>query len=467
MLTVSRTGTDNHFFLSDVDNNGGACHMLVRKYIQQRLQEYYAQPLDHVVGSLNSSTSSSRNRIPFRFLFGEYHWNYIYGRAYRRTKGQWLTPSELFTPYYSQCIARWMVRQMQWKMKQSQPSLVNLEIVELGGGRGTNAMNILDYIHESVPDDIYPNISSYTVVDYSQPLLDYQQETFSTTIHASKFSSQNLDLCEYASSTLGFDATTSSQLPLFSTKPSPFKKNKTVTIVFGLEILDNLPHDKIRYCSRTGIVEQTELVIVDETNRQMKELFVPLSDPILQNVLQNYPIVQSPYQTQCYWIPTVACGIIRAIFKERPEAFLLLADFDSFVNAVPKPASAVMADAPSDTIAPLPAVGDPIVTNMNDVDLTSYLQLSETATDILFPTNFHALAAFLRACRQPLMSRTYPVCTMVQKQSEFLQIHGPEQVKSTTSWWTGFSPMVHDFVNCSILSVGAHDPLPATRRRKI
>jgi Putative S-adenosyl-L-methionine-dependent methyltransferase len=435
--------------------------MLVRKYIQQRLQEYYAQPLDHVVGSLISSNQSSQKTIPFRLLFGEYHWKYVYRKAYQRTKGQWLTPSELFAPYYSQCIARWMIQQIQWKMKQAQSTSMNVEIVELGGGRGTNAMNILDYIHATVPDDIYPNITSYTVIDYSKPLLDHQREIFSATIHASKFLIRSLDLCEYALSSPGFDTAVPSQVSLFSTKASPSKKRKTITIVIGLELLDNLPHDKIRYCDRTGQAEQTELTAVDATNGPMKEIFVPLSDLILQNILQYYPVVQSPFQTECYWIPTVACGIIHGLFKERPDACLLFADFDSFVNAIPNPAvSAPTATEgiSSDTRTPLPAVGDPVVTDMNDVDLSSYMQCSETATDILFPTNFYALAYFVKACRQLVASRKFPLRTIVRKQNEVLQIHGPEQVHATTSWWTGYSPMIHDFVNCSILTSGAHDP---------
>ena len=41
----------------------------------------------------------------------------------------------------------------------------------------------------------------------------------------------------------------------------------------------------------------------------------------------------------------------------------------------------------------------------------------------------------------------------VHKQADFLLKHGPEQVAATTSWLTGYSPMVDDFANCSVLTV--------------
>jgi hypothetical protein len=45
----------------------------------------------------------------------------------------------------------------------------------------------------------------------------------------------------------------------------------------------------------------------------------------------------------------------------------------------------------------------------------------------------------------------------VQKQSQFLAEFGPKQVEDTTSRWTGFSPLVDDFSNCSVLYVSRID----------
>ena len=39
------------------------------------------------------------------------------------------------------------------------------------------------------------------------------------------------------------------------------------------------------------------------------------------------------------------------------------------------------------------------------------------------------------------------------KQNEFLERYGPEEVEATKSWWTGYSPLLEDFTNCSVLTI--------------
>jgi hypothetical protein len=210
-----------------------------------------------------------------------------------------------------------------------------------------------------------------------------------------------------------------------------------------------------------------------------REVFVPLQDPLLQHVLQHYPVSvgnvpSHQEQMQCYWIPTIACGMIQAIFNERPNTLLLFADFDSFINVVPKKvihASSKLTrlqafdDAnilSATAIVPVqPAMGEPIVTDMNDIDLVSYLHATTTATDILFPTNFHSLASYIQSIRTSMVGATrsdtihdrsdatttpppseYEWTVSTQKQSDFLSSYGPEQVRATTSWCFGYSPMI-------------------------
>lgn len=50
----------------------------------------------------------------------------------------WLTPVELFKPWYGQAVAKYIVRHHSLR-KQRQP----LHIAEVGGGNGTLAANIL------------------------------------------------------------------------------------------------------------------------------------------------------------------------------------------------------------------------------------------------------------------------------------------------------------------------------------
>jgi Putative S-adenosyl-L-methionine-dependent methyltransferase len=516
--------------------------MLVRKYIHQRLQEYYAQPFDKVVGSLHqpygrfvslNNNQKKINRIPFRYLLGEYHWNYIYGNLYRNTVGQWLTPSELFSPYYGQCIALWIIQQIEQVQHEDNIGTTtatatissgtvpkNIEIIELGGGRGTNAIDILDYIHQHYYEMIYQHITSYTILDSSKPLLQYQNENFynnntNAIRHTSKIHTRYLDLYNYACTDSFIDrATTTNQQPSLSLSENDHQCSKvdssetTITIIIGLEILDNLPHDKIRVTMKRGtnnhnkthatnantistkslrntIVEQAELIhdisntvsnsidTEEQTNSHhhhqqrtcYKEVYVPLTDPLLQNVLQYYPLVVSNHQTTTnyyndYWIPTIACTIINKILQERPNALFLFADFDCFMNVIPKKSSNDNTTDKNNNknkndshSFPVPAIGEPIVTDMNDCDLVSYLHPSDTVTDILFPTNFHTLASYIQSIQRTTRATTDKVVT-IQKQYDFLQFYGPQQVIATTSYLTGYSPMIHDFENCTVLTIG-------------
>uniref|UniRef100_A0A7S3LFK2 Uncharacterized protein n=1 Tax=Amphora coffeiformis TaxID=265554 RepID=A0A7S3LFK2_9STRA len=185
----------------------------------------------------------------------------------------------------------------------------------------------------------------------------------------------------------------------------------------------------------------------------MEEVFVPLDDPLIQRVLEvcpSYLQVGAKYM----WIPTVFLGVLDHFCQLRPNLHVLLADFDW----LPGPDTR---ERPSS----VRAYGEPLVTNMNDVDQPCYLSsLSSSAAgqssssmnssmkdnsdklcDILFPTNFDKLADFVHAV-------TPHQNVEVQKQAEFLQNYGPEQVAATQSWLTGFSPMLGDFENCSVLT---------------
>ena len=138
--------------------------MLVRKQIHKLLSSYYNQPHNTVVGS-TSYQSNEINPINFRSVLGEWHWRRIYQGLYRNQAGQWLTPVELFRPYYSRIIANFIAMEMKKFSSNNE-----YEIVELGGGRGTNCRCILDHLQNQHPG-IYEKVKSYTIMDSSPTLL--------------------------------------------------------------------------------------------------------------------------------------------------------------------------------------------------------------------------------------------------------------------------------------------------------
>jgi Putative S-adenosyl-L-methionine-dependent methyltransferase len=462
--------------------------MLMRQYIHKRLWDYYAQPASSVVGSITAAAhNTGSSAIPFSRLWGEWHWKHVYGRLYRQSSGQWLTPCELFAPYYSQSLANYIVQRHKKLGSNVSSSSPRLRLVELGGGRGTHALSVLDHLERTAPD-LYKTCT-YTLLEASPTLHAAQDAVASQSRHGDKMYTHLVDLYTVAMSTI---TDPEAEFGLISTAMQSDNDDTTTTadpchvVVMGLEILDNLPHDKIRITRpaaggttalSTVPLEQAELVPLhgttsDDTSDCWQEVFYPLSDPLLQQVLQHYPVHLVSPHTQTVWIPTVACTVLDVLSRQcrsssgAHHATILLADFDSFGATSPRTES---------------EEGTPIVTNMHDVDHASYLSMTSTPTDILFPTHFSRLALYceslfsatLRAPtktdtevghrdneRYKLASGTGSAVRIeLLRQADFLSRHGPEQVAATSSWLTGYSPMIHDFINCSVLTISVSHPV--------
>mmetsp|Transcript_27666 Transcript_27666/g.64101 ORF Transcript_27666/g.64101 Transcript_27666/m.64101 type:complete len:316 (-) Transcript_27666:28-975(-) len=217
-----------------------------------------------------------------------------------------------------------------------------------------------------------------------------------------------------------------------------FSKSQTQTIVFALELLDNLGHDKVRQSPQTQMLEQAEIAPGDDGG--LREVFVPLSDGLLSRILSKVPSYGGgPKDLGAHWVPSVACGVLGHLLENRPHSQVVLADFDW----LPAP------DLSGGSPPPITewAAGEPIVTSMDGLDHACYLQ-SPPLCDILFPTDFRKL---LRFVQHSVRGRDQEA--KVQKQAAFLQACGPHLVAETKSWLTGYSPLLDDFGNCSVLTI--------------
>ena len=372
---------------------------LLRRYIGKKLSDYYAQPSNLVVGS-------SSEPINFRNLLGEWHWKRVYKNLYDAKQGQWLTPVELFRPHYSQILAEYCIHQQKL-------SSAEFEIVELGGGRGTNASCVLAHLQQKYPE-VYERLSSYTIVDSSPSLHALQQDLLLQGEFSSKLKFLQKDLTDVAESK-------TTLLPSVSKIP---------TIFLALELLDNLGHDKV---IRDVASRKIEHAVIENG----EEVFRPLSDPLLKQVLLHLPSYGGS-NGKPIWVPSVACGVLMEIAKSRPNSWLVLADFDF----LPTPDL----DERTGERKTLLAEGEPLVTDMNGIDHDCYLN-SPQLVDVLYPVDFVKLARF----SEKVFANGGEVA--LKKQNTFLLDNGPSQVHATRSRWTRFSPMVHDFSNCSVLTV--------------
>ena len=123
----------------------------------------------------------------------------------------WLTPCELFTPYYSNVLANFAAATMQSYTSNSSNTANGrndglFEIVEIGGGRGTNAKALLNHLNKHHPN-MYDRLHRYTIFDTSTTLHELQREVLlagseinsdEPILHADKIKLVNLDMMDVA-----------------------------------------------------------------------------------------------------------------------------------------------------------------------------------------------------------------------------------------------------------------------------
>lgn len=100
-------------------------------------------------------------------------------QIYRQSDISWFTPVELFKPWYAHGIAEAIMRTANLS--------VPLKIYEIGGGSGTCAKGIMDYMKLNAPERVY-NSMTYISVEISPSLAKIQRETVGQVLsHSSKF----------------------------------------------------------------------------------------------------------------------------------------------------------------------------------------------------------------------------------------------------------------------------------------
>ena len=188
---------------------------ILRRYICKRLAEYYSQPADRVVGSIDPRPSvgsgaaaklsshhfedSTPQSIKFSSLINEWHWKRTYAHVYKEQHGMWLTPVELFFPYYSNILANFVSESMSTTLNNmGRYHDGSWEVVELGGGRGTNAKALLSHLREC-HSDMYERLRCYTIFDTSPTLHELQRKVLiDNSDHANKVKLVNLDMMDVA-----------------------------------------------------------------------------------------------------------------------------------------------------------------------------------------------------------------------------------------------------------------------------
>jgi Putative S-adenosyl-L-methionine-dependent methyltransferase len=335
------------------------------------------------------------------------------------------TPTELFKPYYGEALARHLLH--QYRIHYYPHS--KLSIYEIGGGNGTLMLNILDYIREHDPQ-VY-NYTEYRTIEISPQLAMQQRQN----IEKSKFGKEHAQHVEIVQKDV-------------LTWNVPVRQP---CYVLAMEVIDNFPHDVIRYDPTTGrpmqgIVlinedgefEETYSGSMDELSRRYLSLreklgyqHLPRTHPQRTPSIVRRALHSLPYTgklTPKEFIPTTLLVLLDVLKEYFPHHHLLLSDFDSLPNAIPGYMSPVVQTRYQRSMVPC----------------TTYL-VQQGYFDIFFPTNFEELRGLYgMLCPSYFGTRR----TQVVTHKYFMERWGDLKATTTKS---GENPMTDYYQNVRML----------------
>ncbi|CAK7205918.1 hypothetical protein SEUCBS139899_008698 [Sporothrix eucalyptigena] len=361
------------------------------------------------------------------------------------TRQLWYTPTELFRPYYGEAIARNLVANY---MLTSFP-YHDLIIYEMGAGRGTLMLNILDYLRANEPA-VYER-TRYKIIEISSNLAALQkrqlfvgsgsgqQQSKSGEAAAADGSSEVASAAAARGHAGRVEIINQSIFDWTAREPSP-------CFFLAFEVFDNFAHDCLRYDLVTEQPMQGVVLIAE--NGDMFEFYEPQLDPEVARFLRvreaategRYPLPYTsnrllrslkqnlmpfaPNLSAPEYVPTRLMAFFNVLEKYFPAHRLLTSDFHSL----------------PDTIAGLNA---PIVQTRfqrRPVPVTTPL-VHQGYFDIMFPTDFRVVEAMYRAITGKL--------SRVVSHEQFMRHWAHIEDTRTRS---GENPLLSWYANASVLA---------------
>lgn len=358
-----------------------------------------------------------------------------------RTRRGWTTPSESFAPFYSYALADVVVGDFA-ASRAAAGGDSGLRVVEVGGGRGTNAVHFLNRVRDRWPE-VYGRCS-YRIVEISPGLAEIQRAALAAAGHAAA----------------------SVEVADFLSPPDSGPAEPEGAYVLLLEVLDNLPHDRV-VVSKSSVHGEVELETWVEEHIEpvsgkavLEEALTSLQDPLIVDTLaafapwgpedgdevralaaardtplgerlrmfaRNLGAWAHPNE-RVTWVPTGSLAMLEHLASRFPAHRLIAADFDHLPTMV------------AGDGAPIVQTHNP-ETGLTTVFATYRIPVTGLC-DIFFPTDFSALQrAYARVVRAPSKVLGQPV---------FLKDHAV----ATKSGW---SPMTGDYKNMSVFLGGFRD----------
>ncbi|KYQ90763.1 hypothetical protein DLAC_09402 [Tieghemostelium lacteum] len=386
--------------------------------------------------------------------------NYLHD-LYKTLEHAWLTPVELFKPFYSYSIIRYILE----KYKKLNSGKV-LKIYEIGAGSGTNAISILNYLRDN-HEDVYKTMN-YTIIEISRLLADKQLSRIKE-IHPNVHISIN--------NTSIFNWT--------------HQKEDDDCFIILTEVIDNLPHDKITKTDGGALFESVVHSQIFNTKKGYENVIVPrqsqttgfhreewrkLSDPIINEYLwaermwrgekpKKNKLLQPVYNLMAMWnnfikgdeiryIPTVCFKLFQIFSIYFPKHHLVLADFDFIPSIVP----GENAPTVQEKVPILPDItNDQLVVSLDDDEKILYESRDSDdvivplgSSDIFFPYNFKDLKdmyCFVNRNRKDFQMDH----VQTLKHGEFVKRYSRTEDLKQTETKSKYNPILEDYSNMSFL----------------
>lgn len=396
---------------------------LTRDFINDRLYSpeggYFCQE--------NVQIGEISEPINFRELVG--YDEYAREIAKKYPKNAWLTPSELFRPWYGFSLANYIVQTFVKAKKSKKTS--KLKIIEVGAGSGSAADSILFYL-KNYEAQHYTNVD-YKIVEVSPQMCARATEKLAINhkklLDKGQITVVNENILNYK----GVD--------------------DSLTFVVFLEVLDNMPHDRIYYSdeNKAWAYETWVNATVDAQGKETyEEIKRPIADPLIKELIEIYTTMPNkeyyedmekkggiaerivnwmyrPKDSKNLFIPTACLQMLKTVNKLLPNHHLIMADFDALRGS-----ESVYQGLCS------PIVSKKLEKSHEKEDYKSYL-VGRGQADIFFPTNFYLL--------QDMYKKVTKRKGRFLKTHEFMDEFAKEKWCQTQS---GYNPIKEDFLNTSI-----------------
>ena len=358
---------------------------LLRDFLHQALYNrddgYFANDSSPPVGAMSRP-------IPFQALLGQEDYARTLARRYDALASQWLTPVEIFKPHYARAVARHILRAHKAELD---PTLDDddggrrrvgktppLRIYELGGGTGTCAAGILAHIRDDDPT-VFAS-TEYVGVEISPTLAKMQRETvrreLGEDVHIVIAGGGNGGGYKGGGDGRGNGGRATYSVErrdaLDAGRWGPVDDD--ACFVVALEVLDNLPHDRVMLLRDDTRIDETKMGSAgggggegNETRLAQTRVFArrrgddnavdgfeqreePLRDPLISRALEaigdddesfsfGFTVkamadrwIRGARDWNARFVPTGALALLETLHERRPRHRLIAADFDSLPN---------------------------------------------------------------------------------------------------------------------------------------